>query len=451
MDNYDRRWDEAIQYYETLGNQNRYRYKDLSSAAYENTVRKEFGKGGVLIPRGYYCPSLVDDIVISNVKRGKLLKKLNSNSTYDFVYFFDQADRLIAVQTVGYFNGDLRVYSEEFLVYNDNDVIGYTYIKVKDEISYSFLYINHCKFDQHQIKEYTHVSLSVPFDLKPLPKQQDDYAKLPLKVNEIKKQTYEYVNDILSVCLQDKFIGFKYNWDRVVRFIFKSNDSGELESYEVEDYKRGERYVTPWDDVCYPVKKQLKSNMKKVLSTEQLREKLSKLLLDQIKTFDDASIYALSLYFEAYEGEDFIPNVYLSYNTESEDNRDPSSEERWNYAFWLQNEIPILAEDEIKSEVLSWLKKKKVKDIGFEEEPIFDHKANYIGKGPNGLQEILALFVEIIKDLHQSGAIKSQFNKDIPVILHDLEYRWYYLEATKKANPSSTIGDFLELYDSYGV
>lgn len=449
MDNFDQRWDEDIKYYEELGAQYRYRYEDLSTTAYRNTVRKEYGKGGVLMSRGYYCPSLVDDIIISNVKRGKVLNKLRSNSTYDFIYFFDKDNRLIAVQNVDYVLGSLRITNEEFLVYGPNEVIGIDYNLAGVKRGTNSLHINHCKYDHNQIQAYVRISLMINYDWDSRIKQPQDLSQYPLKVNDILKQTYEYKDNILSVCHQDRFIGFKYNLDRVERFIFNSNETGDLESYKVEDYKSGDRFVRPWDDMIYPIKKQLKANPKKALSTEQLKEKLTNILLNTIKTFDDSSIYALSLYFEAYEGEDSIPNVYLSYNTESEINQDPKSEERWNYAYWLQNEIPIILEDEIKLEVLSWLKKKKVKDIGFEEEPIYDHKSNYIGKGPNGLLELLDLFVEIIKDLHQSGALKSQFNKEIPVILHDLEYPWYYIEATKKANPNTTTVDFLELYESY--
>ncbi len=200
------------------------------------------------------------------------------------------------------------------------------------------------------------------------------------------------------------------------------------------------------DSINYPKNENPKKVSKQLITTSYLKNELLKKLTDQIKAFDDPAIYSLSLYFEADEGEDFIPNVYLTYNTESEFNIDPKSEERWNYAFWLQNEVPIIEDDESKADVLSWLKKMKVKDIGFEEGPIHDAKSRYIGKGPNGLVEILGLFVEIIKELHQTGFIKTQFKKELPVILHDLEYTWFYIEATKNANPSSTLEDFLSFY-----
>ena len=51
----------------------------------------------------------------------------------------------------------------------------------------------------------------------------------------------------------------------------------------------------------------------------------------------------------------------------------------------------------------------------------------------------------------QSGFIKEKFGKPIPIIIHDLEYPWYMIEATKNANPHNEADVFFEAMKELGI
>ena len=53
------------------------------------------------------------------------------------------------------------------------------------------------------------------------------------------------------------------------------------------------------------------------------------------------------------------------------------------------------------------------------------------------------LMSDIAYDLQNNGVIKNKFG-NIPIIIHDLEYSWYTINATKKANPTGEADAFFE-------
>ena len=70
----------------------------------------------------------------------------------------------------------------------------------------------------------------------------------------------------------------------------------------------------------------------------------------------------------------------------------------------------------------------------------------YIGKGPVGYYELLSEITVVAKKIQDSGFINKKFGKALPIIIHDLEYPWYVIEATKKANPNGEADEFLRTF-----
>ena len=71
-------------------------YESVFNEIQKTVVRREQATGGACMHRGYYCPSIIEDIVIGNIKRGRLIKKL-SKRKIDYTYGFDALDRLVTV------------------------------------------------------------------------------------------------------------------------------------------------------------------------------------------------------------------------------------------------------------------------------------------------------------------------------------------------------------------
>lgn len=191
-----------------------------------------------------------------------------------------------------------------------------------------------------------------------------------------------------------------------------------------------------------------------------LRAYLENKLRDIISAWNENDIYAISFFVysnEAYEynGYSNVTQFSVSYNTENDcGDADKLSERRWNYAFWRQDEIPVIeadSENEGMRILFDWYKENGIDNIGYEDyNNCYDDKMRYIGKGPVGCYELLSEITAVAKKLQNSGFIKNKFGAPIPIIIHDLEYSWYVIEATKEANPNGEADIFLAAMKELG-
>lgn len=175
-----------------------------------------------------------------------------------------------------------------------------------------------------------------------------------------------------------------------------------------------------------------------------LQAYLEKKIRGIISAWNEDDIYAISFFVyanEAYEynGYSNVTQFSVSYNTEKDcSGAGELSEERWNYAFWRQNETPIIEADNENEGIkflFNWYEENGVDNIGYENyDACYDNEMRYIGKGPVGYYELLSVITDVAKKLQDSGFVKHKFGRPIPIIIHDLEYSWYIIEATKKAN-----------------
>jgi len=173
-----------------------------------------------------------------------------------------------------------------------------------------------------------------------------------------------------------------------------------------------------------------------------------------IEKWDEDGIYAISFFVyanEAFEYKQYsnVCEFAISYNTEKFcENASPHSEERWNYAFWQMNTSHIIdpnAENDEGIKVLfEWYGENGVKNIGIEDfDNAYDENMMYIGKGAGGLSELLTVVSDVARQLQEEGFIAQKFGK-IPIVIHDLEYSWYTIDATKNANPNGEAEVFFE-------
>lgn len=172
-----------------------------------------------------------------------------------------------------------------------------------------------------------------------------------------------------------------------------------------------------------------------------------------ISAWNEDEIYAISFFVcsnEAYKynGYSNVTEFFVSYNTEKDcRNAGELSEKRWNYAFWRQNEIPVIESDDENEGMrilFDWYEKIGVVNVGYEDyNACYDDKMKYIGKGPVGYYELLLEITSVANKLQTNGFIKNKFGRAIPIIIHDLEYSWYVIEATKTANPNGEADTFL--------
>lgn len=163
-----------------------------------------------------------------------------------------------------------------------------------------------------------------------------------------------------------------------------------------------------------------------------------------ISSWNENDIYVVSLFINSnetyeYKGISNVTELFISFNAEKDCiGLDTASEERWDYTFWRHNETPIIKadnDDEGMSVLFDWYAKQGITNIGSEDLiGCYDEEMRYIGKGPIGYYELLTEVVAVAKELQENGYLKDVFGRPIPIIVYDLEYPWYIIEANKQIN-----------------
>lgn len=167
-------------------------------------------------------------------------------------------------------------------------------------------------------------------------------------------------------------------------------------------------------------------------------------VMNVMSTWDEKDIYAVSFFVEsngAFWFRDYcnVSGFSISYNTESDcEGAGIHSEERWNYAFWRQNESVIIEPSDNSPEMqmlFDWYAENGIENIG-EESSDWEN-------GPAGYKELVDLVANVAFRIQQEGFLKKRFGRPIPIIIHDLEYIGCTLKATEYANPNGEADDFL--------
>ncbi len=162
--------------------------------------------------------------------------------------------------------------------------------------------------------------------------------------------------------------------------------------------------------------------------------------IEAIDSDEVASIYALSFYMEDNPDDDYMPILWLGYNTQKQMNDCTPSplnnspkhkaldqdEAKWNYAFWLQNQLCMIGEEGTVSHAMrnEWM------DSLLPEE---DAKKCFVD-----------LSVRLARQLHKMNVIQQKFGAGIPIIVHELEYYDQIAHQTSAANPAGLSDEFVD-------
>ena len=176
---------------------------------------------------------------------------------------------------------------------------------------------------------------------------------------------------------------------------------------------------------------------------------LKKLITDTISTWTELDIYAISLYVYDYCDNPCKPCVTLGYNTEiqvrlelSKGEAFDEAEARWNYAFWLQNDCLVFGIGETAKTVRNWIALS-----GF---PYYDdddtawQDDNAIENTSRITEAFVSVLIDAVKDIHEQGVLTRKFGRELPIIIHELEYYDEIAEQNIEANGYKLVKDFSE-------
>ena len=151
-----------------------------------------YGMGGKLLHRGFYCPSLIRDIVNGNIHRGKIRRDLKAKSKAIFEFGLDIQGRPVTVQQL-----DRR----EFIFHHNNSELSVVFSE-----AFGVIELSECNFDlAGNLKSYSLFQYN-PFQQRvvELEKEIYDYNGNQLDVLWCRFNRYNQVNPIFD-CYQYRF------------------------------------------------------------------------------------------------------------------------------------------------------------------------------------------------------------------------------------------------------
>ena len=189
-----------------------------------NIGHKKYGIGGECLHRGYYCPSIIEDVVSGNISRGRLLTQSPAHKPASFTYCFDRLGRLVKTERIG---------EIEVLIYDGTSVLGISFLEtgnvsVLTECTYS---------DTGQLLSYKRFLFN-PQQSRVIEfiEEKYNYAKTQMIVDWCR---YAPLDHSKTIKQQEKYT-------------FSVND-GLLINYTREEYVNGQRVLRPTDDCVYKV------------------------------------------------------------------------------------------------------------------------------------------------------------------------------------------------------
>jgi len=181
--------------------------------------------------------------------------------------------------------------------------------------------------------------------------------------------------------------------------------------------------------------------MKTTLYTEALAT------IENIEQSEVDDIYALSFYIELAE---VLPAITIGYNTNEQVKKSTPeasclAEAKWNYAFWLQNRLCVFGEEgkySSDASIQAMQSEFTLEMDGYntankqEDWHVCDENAQKI------TDRTWANAAEVAAELHQSTLFKDKFGRQLPILVHELEYHQKIIDINKIANPDGQANEF---------
>ncbi|MEW2708878.1 hypothetical protein AB0948_28360 [Streptomyces koyangensis] len=176
---------------------------------------------------------------------------------------------------------------------------------------------------------------------------------------------------------------------------------------------------------------------------------LAERTISSIPAGEAADIYVVSFFIDNERDDPRQPTLTIGYNTEAQFRRtiadaSDEAEARWNYAFWLQNELTVIG-DPTRDLDGATARRQWISELGlwYDEPARAEDWTTTVGPIAAKIEASFnQAYVRLARDLHNDGVIKSVIGKPVPVILHELEYYEGIARRTEAANPPGLADDF---------
>ncbi|MGA4860330.1 hypothetical protein ACPCAB_27235 [Streptomyces koyangensis] len=176
---------------------------------------------------------------------------------------------------------------------------------------------------------------------------------------------------------------------------------------------------------------------------------LAEQAISSIPAGEAEDIYVISFFIDNERDDPRQPTLTIGYNTETQfqhtiANASDEAEARWNYAFWLQNELTVIG-DLTRDPDGATARHRWISELGlwYDEPARAEDWTTTVGPMAAKIEaNFNQACVHLARDLHNDGVIKSVIGKPVPVVLHELEYYEGIARRTEAANPPGLADDF---------
>ena len=171
-------------------------------------VYQQYCAGGTM-HRGYYCPSLTEELWLGNTKRGRLCKKRPPEERLSHIYGFDASDRLITVKHMHCL--------EEYILYGAGVTLG---VEIRANSANT---ISICRYDENsRIQIYEYYLLTPKAD----------------QVSYMTRETFRYLPDqVIDNWYREAAVAGTWIHEHS-RYVFSVED-GYLGDYTAENFYHG--------------------------------------------------------------------------------------------------------------------------------------------------------------------------------------------------------------------
>lgn len=189
------------------------KFESYWEEAKNKVVREEYAPQSSMY-RGTYCPSLIEDIVLGNVKRKALYKRRPKMAKSYFQYGFDKDNNLVLVE---YFSNP-NIYYCEVIFRENNYELG---IKCRPLVGYSDFLICECYYENGKLSSYALYTYFEEAGIERFDKEIYEYSQEQMIVHaldynnipkpQLSKTKYTFVleNDYLKSYTAEEYLGDK--------------------------------------------------------------------------------------------------------------------------------------------------------------------------------------------------------------------------------------------------
>ena len=142
-------------------------------------------------------------------------------------------------------------------------------------------------------------------------------------------------------------------------------------------------------------------------------------VIQKIDQNELSDIYVYSFYVSNVDDDPRLPSLTIGYNTatnlnENIEGASSKNEAKWNYTFWLQNELVLIGEDDDSQDLITeWIENQ---DLYYTDEDEDDDFDTCLEKGEKITKSFVSTLIGIVQRLH-----KEQIT-ELPILIHELEY-----------------------------